>query len=93
MTYLLITARLPERVSLPLWLGVVVVIAVIASLSATDSKVENPEKGDTLPEFQYLVIGLVALLAVLFIGFRVPGKQGQPYRSCCVCRLPQERST
>ena len=51
MTYLLITARLPERVSLPLWLGVVVVIAVIASLSAPDSKVENPEKGDTLPEF------------------------------------------
>jgi len=76
MTYLLITARLPERVSLPLWLGVVVVIAVIASLGAPDSKVENREKGDTLAEFQYLVIGLVALLAVLFIGFRDPGQAG-----------------
>lgn len=72
MTYILITARLPERVSLPLWLGVVVLNAVIASLEVPHSKVESPEQGQTLPEFQYLVIGLVALLAVLFIGFRGP---------------------
>ena len=53
MTYLLITARLPERVSLPLWLGVVVVLR-LSLRSAQPTLKSKIQKRATRSRVQYL---------------------------------------
>ena len=64
---ILLTARLPERVTLPMWLGVVVITAASAGFGGSSSGDEFPDRIQPLSESRNLLIGLAALLAIAFV--------------------------
>ena len=72
MTYILLTARLPERVTLPMWLGVVVITAASAGFGGSSSGDEFPDRIQPLSESRNLLIGLAALLAIAFVDIVSP---------------------
>lgn len=72
MTYTLLTTRLPERVSLPMWGGVVVIMAVTAGFGESSSGDEGPGRIRPLSEFRNLVVGLTALLAIAIVDIFSP---------------------